>query len=117
MAVWSAFRTVSRACSLQNRCFESSRVLRHPLISKGEGRSRRVEAEELWHEQMFEFGASHKPIRGYGVRINICVGQQFPELPIDGHSALISTNATHEPITSGLSVTRPENRTRYSRCE
>jgi hypothetical protein len=63
---------------------------------------------------MFEFGASHKPIRGYGVRINICVGQQFPELLNDGHGALISTNATHEPITSGLSVIRPEIQTSYS---
>jgi hypothetical protein len=80
MAVWSAFRTVSRACSLQNRCFESSRVLRRPLISKGEGRSRRAGAEELWDEQMFEFDASHKPVVCYGVRTNIREGQRFPEL-------------------------------------
>jgi hypothetical protein len=74
MAGWAAFRTLSRACSLQNRCFESSRVLRCPLISKDEGRSRRVEAEELCDEQMFEFGASHKPGLCYGVRTNIGEG-------------------------------------------
>jgi hypothetical protein len=83
-----------------------------PLISKEDVRCRRVGAEELWDEQMFEFGASHKPVRRYGVRINIRVGQQFPGPPIDGHSALISTNATHEPMNSGLSVTRLEIQTR-----
>ena len=80
MAGWAAFRTLSRACSLQNRCFESSRVLRCPLISKDEGRSRRVEAEELCDEQMFEFGASHKQVRCNRVRATIHAGQQLLEL-------------------------------------
>lgn len=62
MAGWTTFRTVSRARSLQNRRFESSRVSRCPLISKGERPSRGLGAEELWDEQMFEFGASHKPV-------------------------------------------------------
>ena len=79
MAVWAAFRILLWACSLQDRCFESSRVLRGPLISKDEGRSRRVGAEELCDEQMFEFGASHKQVRRYRVRINIRVRQQFLE--------------------------------------
>jgi hypothetical protein len=35
----------------------------------------------------------------------------------DGHSALINTNATHEPIPSGLPVKRPEIQTRNSSCE
>jgi hypothetical protein len=39
-----------------------------------------MEAEKLCDEQMFEFGASHKPVQCYGVRINIRVGQQFLEL-------------------------------------
>ena len=80
MAGWGAFRIVSRACSLQNRCFESARVLRYPLISKDEVCRQRVGVEGLWDEQMFEFGASHKPVWCYGVRINNAVGQQFPEL-------------------------------------
>jgi hypothetical protein len=51
-----------------------------PLISKEDVRCRRVGAEELWDEQMFEFGASHKPVQRYGVRINLRLGQQFLEL-------------------------------------
>ncbi|MGC2260935.1 MAG: hypothetical protein WA474_21420 [Candidatus Sulfotelmatobacter sp.] len=47
---------------------------------KGRGRCRRVGADELCDEQMFEFGASHKPEWCYGVRINIRVGQQFLDL-------------------------------------
>ena len=53
---------------------------------------------------MFEFGASHKPVRCYGVRINIRGVNNSWNYSIDGHSALISTNSTHEPITSGLPV-------------
>jgi hypothetical protein len=107
MAGWAAFRTVSRACSLQNQCFESSRILRCPMISKDNVRSRRVGAEELWDEQMFEFGASHKPVRCYGVRINIRGANNSWNYSTDGHSALISTNATHEAITSRLPVVLP----------
>ena len=65
MAVWSDFRTVPRAWSLKDRRFESTRIVRCPLISKDERRSRRVGAEELCDEQMFEFGVSHKPATGH----------------------------------------------------
>jgi len=46
------------------------------LISKDVVCRQRVGAEELLDEQMFEFGASHKAARRYGVKINIRVGQQ-----------------------------------------
>src|SRR5947209_17783788 len=96
MAGWSAFRTASRACSLQSRSFESSGVLRCPLISEDEGRSRREGAKELCDEQMFEFGASHKQVRCYGVRIDSAWANNSWNHSIDGHSVFISTSATHE---------------------
>jgi len=70
MASWATFRTVSRACSLQNRCFESARVLRYPLISKDEVCRQRVGVEGLWDEQMFEFWCISQDGVAPPVRIN-----------------------------------------------
>ena len=47
---------------------------------KGGGSRSGRAAEELWDEQMFEFVASHKAVRCYDVRINICEDQQSLEL-------------------------------------
>ena len=67
------------------RIFESLVI---PLISKDEIRNRRMGAEELWDEQMFEFGASHKAARRSGVTINIRVFQQSWNYSIHGYKGI-----------------------------